>query len=289
MDEERLKAALRFGRKNERATPETEGTRLLGGRYVLAMDDDGEHARILLMQGAEQDAAAALAAARALLLSDPRWRRALAIPLAAVIPLLDTRDRPTLIRLIGGLARLVEYARYLTAFHPREVITVAARLAAKGYGPQPAWPGPRPPNASIAASTADLVAWDDRGAGERPTPRLRRFPQGVFAGEEVPLLAKTVATLALLPHESTPSVSEGQHRDAAFVRAATELLFEDPVIPEGANATRYAVALFFALSGRLFEEAGSELPPDGVDDVLCLRVAETLGRLHFRKAPALLF
>jgi hypothetical protein len=212
------------------------------------------------------------------------------------IPHLDTRDRPTLIKQVGGLIRLAEYAKYMTAFHPRHVIYLAARLTGKGYAPQPVWKGSHPPNAHIAPSSADLLAWDDHGAGDKPGPRLRRFPPTLYGGDRMPQTARTVATLALPIYERLVLVSELEHRERAMVNAAASLLFSDedldetpPDEPPSPAARRFAVGLFFALTGRVFEETRTDQPPADVDDALCLRVGETLARLHCRKTPDLLF
>lgn len=286
MDERRLNAAVRLGNKSELASEETEGARLLGGRYVLT--PDGVIKRIKGQQK-EKDIGVVWDAVRALLLSDARWRTLLNVPLAVGLPHLDTRDRVVLINRIGGLRRVAAYAQYLTAFHPRHVLYLAARLAIKSYPPQPVWNGNRPPNAETPLSSADLVAWQDLGRGTRPLPRVRRFPPTIYAAYEFPETAKTVAALSLPPQEYAASISEAPHRDSTFVQAIAFLLFKDEALEPGPNPSRYGVALFLALTGRVFEEPGSELPPEGVDNAFCLRVAETLGRLHARKAPELLF
>lgn len=294
MDDETLFKKLDFAANGDTADETTEGARILDGRYVVRLEYMGQPptARIKVMRVKNKERAKSWIvkqAIRALFLSDERWRRALRVELSVEIPHLDTRDRARLIEQVGGLARLAQYAQYMTAFHPRNVVYLAARLSAKGYTPQPVWKGTRPPNASVTPSSADLVAWDDRGAGDRPGPRLRRFPPTLYAADKIPQTAQTVAVLAFPMYERLTSVSELEHRERPMVNAIASLLFSDEALPVGPAPPRFAVGLFLALTGRVFEEAGSDMPPADMDDALCLRVAETLGRLHCRKTPDLLF
>ncbi len=291
MDDATLFSKRYFAAKGDTADSSTEGARILEGRYVVQLEQQPTP-RIKVMRVKDKPKAKKWvidAAIRALFLSDERWRAALRVELSVDIPHLDTRDRARLIEQIGGLSRLAQYAQYLTAFHPRHVIYLAARLAGKGYAPQPAWSGQRPPSAMIPTISADVVAWDDRGAGRKPIPRMRRFPPTLYGADRIPQTAQTVAVLALPLYERMTSISELEHRERPMINAIASLLFSDEDLPPAPSAPRFAVGLFLALTGRVFEETGTDLPPADVDDALCLRVAETLARLHCRKTPDLLF
>jgi hypothetical protein len=222
MDDAALFSKMYFATKKDVANEATEGARVMDGRYVVRLETEITELypsppypatpRIKVMRVKDKNRAKEYevkAAIRALFLSDARWRGALDVGLSVEIPHLDTRDRPTLIKQVGGLIRLAEYAKYMTAFHPRHVIYLAARLTGKGYAPQPVWKGSHPPNAHIAPSSADLLAWDDHGAGDKPGPRLRRFPPTLYGGDRMPQTARTVATLALPIYERLVLVSEG--------------------------------------------------------------------------------
>ena len=246
-------------------------TRILGGRYLIILEQ-GRLVVKLVPGGATAAPEEIYAAVEALMLREKRWQAALGVTLTRRLKEVATDNAVDLLRLVRGLRPLVLYARHLTQYHPRAVLTISARMAVSGYQP-----GERP--------------WAENTP--RPTvPRLRRFPPAISNTGRYPYAAAQVLILGMQRWEQCSTISWDTAREEAFVNAAAELVLDEALATGGVKrappAQNYVIALFLALGGREFEEATSNLPPPEVDHAACMLAADTLAQLHFRQAPALL-
>ena len=248
-------------------------TRILGGRYLIILEQ-GRLVVKLVPGGATAAPEELYAAVELLMLREKRWQAALGITLTQRLKEVATDNAVDLLRFVGGLRPLVLYARHLTQYHPRAVLTIAARMAVSGYQP-----GERP--------------WEESTlARPPPLPRLRRFPPAITNTGRYPYAAAQVLILGMQRWEQCSSISWDTAREEAFVNAAAELVLDEDLAPGGIKrappAQNYVIGLFLVLGGREFEEATSNLPPPEVDHAACMLAADTLAQLHFRQAPALL-